>query len=153
MSQGYEEGNFPVSDQGFVAFGQCINHAYYKWDGCVKGESLLIYAFLTRMEFDLGMIMLDHMDRVRPFGARWLFYPSMITRMLRRHHVDEEYHHDRVIPVPQPTKVFDVISMIDPPGSAATMDQKMVLVEETLQMIFADIHIRTERGVVNLAQL
>lgn len=30
----------------------------------------LIYAFLTRMEFNLEKIMLEHMARVHPIGAR-----------------------------------------------------------------------------------
>lgn len=55
----------------------------------------LIYAFLTRMEFDLGKVMVERMARVRPFGACRLFYPSMTTRLSRTHHVDEEYHYDQ----------------------------------------------------------
>ncbi|OIT36741.1 hypothetical protein A4A49_58491 [Nicotiana attenuata] len=42
----------------------------------------LIYALLTRMQFDLGKIMLENMAKVRPLGARRLHYPSMITRLL-----------------------------------------------------------------------
>lgn len=62
------------------------------------------------------------------------------------HHVDEEPHYDRVIPVPRPIKAFDVTSVIDPPTGADTMDQRIVCVEEILQVMFADMRLRAEGG-------
>lgn len=43
-----------------------------------RAKVCLIYAFLTRMEFDLSKIMLEHMARMQPFGARHLYYPSIL---------------------------------------------------------------------------
>lgn len=34
-----------------------------------RANVCLIYAFLTMMKFDLGKIILEHVARVRPFGA------------------------------------------------------------------------------------
>lgn len=78
----------------------------------------MIYAFFTHIEFALWKIMLEHMARVSPFGACRLFYPSMITRLLKMHYVDEEYHYDRVILVSHPIKAFDVTLVIDPPAGS-----------------------------------
>ncbi|OIT39260.1 hypothetical protein A4A49_03587 [Nicotiana attenuata] len=82
----------------------------------------LIYALLTRMRVDLGKLMLEHMARVRPLGARRLYYPSMITRLLRAHHVEEEFHYDRTIPVTYPIKAYDVTSVIDLPATDVNLD-------------------------------
>lgn len=67
----------------------------------------LIHDFLTRIEFDLWNIMLEHMAKVQPYGAHQLFYPSMITQLQRIYHVEEEYHYDRMIPVSRIVKTFD----------------------------------------------
>lgn len=75
----------------------------------------LIYALLTRIKFDLENIMLEHMARVWPVWTRCLFYPSMITLLLRTHHVEEEPHSDRTILIPRSIKAFDVTTVIDPP--------------------------------------
>ncbi|OIT03467.1 hypothetical protein A4A49_08849 [Nicotiana attenuata] len=113
----------------------------------------LIYALLTRMQFDLGKIMLENMAKVRPLGARRLHYPSMITRLLRAHLMEEEFHYDRTITVSYPIRPFDVTSVIDPPTAAVNSDQRMVRVEETLQLLFADLRLRVDQGEADLEEL
>ncbi|OIT37176.1 nad(p)h-quinone oxidoreductase subunit k, chloroplastic [Nicotiana attenuata] len=102
------------------------------------------------VQVDLGKLMLEHMARVQPLGARRLYYPSMITRLLRVHHVEEEFHYDRTIPVTYPIKAYDVTSVIDPPDTAVNSDQRLVRVEETLQLLFADLSLRAARGETDL---
>ncbi|XP_070032498.1 uncharacterized protein [Nicotiana tomentosiformis] len=113
----------------------------------------LIYAFLTRMRFDIRKIMLEHMVRVRTLGACRLFYPSMISQLLQAHHIEEEFHYDRTIPVTYPIKAFDITVVIDPPPAAAavTSDQRLVRVGETLQLLFADLSLRFARGETDFA--
>ncbi|OIT38334.1 hypothetical protein A4A49_07973 [Nicotiana attenuata] len=113
----------------------------------------LIYAFLTQMKFDLGKIMLEHMPRVRSLGARRLYFPSMITRLLRTHHVEEEFRYDRTIPVLRPLKPFDVTTVTDRPVAVVPIDQRFVHVEETLQLLFADMRLLAARGEVDMAEL
>ncbi|OIT35227.1 hypothetical protein A4A49_07435 [Nicotiana attenuata] len=113
----------------------------------------LIYAILTRMKFDLGKIMLKHMARVRPLLARRLYFPSMITRLLRTHHVDEEFHYDRTIPMMWPLTAFDVITVTDPPSAAVPVDQRLLCVKETLQLLYADTRLHAARGETDLAEL
>ncbi|OIT02946.1 hypothetical protein A4A49_22426 [Nicotiana attenuata] len=113
----------------------------------------LIYALLTRMWVDLRKLMLEHMARVRPLGARRLYYSSMITRLLRAHYVEEEFHYDRTIPVTYPIKAYDVTSVIDPPATAVNSDLRLVRVEETLQLLFADLSLRAARGEADLEEL
>ncbi|OIT21836.1 hypothetical protein A4A49_52968 [Nicotiana attenuata] len=98
----------------------------------------LIYALLTRMRVDLGKLMLEHMARVRPLGARRLYYPSMITRLLRAHHVEEEFHYDWTIPMTYLIKAYDVTLVIDPPDTA---------------LLFADLSLCVARGETDLEEL
>ncbi|OIT28886.1 hypothetical protein A4A49_52562 [Nicotiana attenuata] len=82
-----------------------------------------------------------HMDKVRPLGARRLHYSSMITRLLRAHHVEEEFHYERTILVSYPIKAYDVMSVIYPHAATVNSNQRLVRVEETLQLLFADLRL------------
>ncbi|OIT00409.1 hypothetical protein A4A49_01320 [Nicotiana attenuata] len=99
-------------------------------DTDVSRFGCLIYAILTRMKFDLGKIMLEHMARVRPLGARRLYFSSMFTRLLRTRYVEEEYHYDWTISVLRPLKPFDVTALL-----------------------FADMRLRAARGKTDLVEL
>lgn len=87
--------------------------------------------------------------RVRPYRTYRLFYMSMITRLLRMHHVEEELHYDRMIPMLWHIKAFDVMYVIDP--ATATMDQRIIHVE-TLRLMFAYMHLRADMRMVDLAE-
>nr|XP_033510657.1 protein trichome birefringence-like 19 [Nicotiana tomentosiformis] len=74
-------------------------------------------------------------------------------QLLTTHHVEEEFHYDRDITVLWPLKPFDVTSVTDPPVAVVLVDQRFVRVEETLQLLFADMCLRAARGKVHLAKL
>lgn len=67
--------------------------------------------------------------------------------------MDEDLHYDRMIMILWPTKVFDVTSMIDPPTDVTTMDQRMLRVDEPLQMMVIEFRLYGERGEVDLVEL
>lgn len=109
-----------------------------------KVKGCLINPFLIRIKFDLENIMLEHMARVIPFGFRCLYYPNMITRLLMMHHMEEMFYYERMIQCCGLSRL--VTSVIDPPsGIVATVDQRLVRVKETMQLLFADMHIRAYR--------
>ncbi|XP_070020829.1 uncharacterized protein [Nicotiana sylvestris] len=54
---------------------------------------------------------------------------------------------------PTLSEALDVTTVIDPPAAALNPDQRIVQVEETLQILFADLRLRASRGEVNLEEL
>lgn len=63
----------------------------------------------------------------------------------------EDFHYDRVTPDPHPIKLFVITLVINHPMAVDTMDQWMIRVGETLQLMFVDM--RTQLKVERLTWL
>lgn len=64
-------------------------------------------------------------------GTGRLYFPSVITRLLRAHHVEEELYYDRTIQVMRHIRPFDIIAVKDPLATVVNVDQRFICVEDT----------------------